>query len=112
MSAPVEPRLRATTLLTVHARAGSFAIPSAAITSVERLPSGTPSDAPDALGLLGMDPGEEESARRVVVVSANGEEARILVSGAIALTDAAPEELLPLPPELAAAAPLVSHVAV
>lgn len=112
MSAPVESRERATTLLTVHASAGSWAIPSAAITSVERLASGALSDAPDALRLLGMAPDEEDPARRVVVVRADGEQARILVRGAIALADAAPEELLPLPRELAAAAPLVSHVAV
>jgi hypothetical protein len=107
-----EPASRATSLLTVRARAGSWAIPSSAIISVERLAADASSDAPDALGLLGLEPGGDEAARRVVVVRADGEEARVLVFGALALTDAAPEELLPLPRELAAAAPLVSHVAV
>ncbi|MDF3065774.1 MAG: hypothetical protein K0R38_1375 [Polyangiaceae bacterium] len=112
MSAPTEPAPRPTTLLTVQAGGGCWAIPSAAVTNVERLTAGSPSDAPDALGLLGLTPLGEEAARRIVVVRAAGEQARILVSGDIALVEAAPSELLPLPRELRTAAPLVSHVAV
>lgn len=111
MAAPVDVNGRGTTLLTVHAGTGAWAIPSSAVQSVERLPADAASDAPDALSLLGMT-GSQDLPRRVAVVRAEGQHARVLVRGSIGLTDATAEELLPLPAELAGAAPLVSHVAV
>lgn len=111
MPAPVEPAARATSLLTVRAGRSAWAIPSSAITVVERLTAGSETDAPDALRLLGMDDAESAAARRVVVLRASGELARVLVCGSITLTEAAPGDLLPLPEELAASAPLVSHIA-
>jgi hypothetical protein len=103
---------RPTSLLTVASGACSWAIPSAAVGSVERLAIGAPTDAPDALGLLGLEARGEDEARRVLLLRAAGEQARVLVRGVIGLADAAPEQLLLLPRELAAAAPLISHVAV
>ncbi len=111
MPAQADAAVRATSLLTVHAGQSAWAIPSAAITSVERLVAGAETDAPDALTLLGMARADAETSRRVMVVHAAGEHARVLVCGAIALTETAPEDLVPLPTELATTAPLVSHVA-
>ncbi|RYZ06807.1 MAG: hypothetical protein EOO73_14780 [Myxococcales bacterium] len=111
MSAPPEPWVGTTALLTVHSGAAAWAIPSLAVTSVERLAAGATSDAPDALALLGLVGGSGGELRRVLLLRAGGEQARVLVRGEIALTHAASHELLPLPPELTASAPLVSHVA-
>lgn len=112
MSTSADRAARSTSLLTVQLGASAWAIPSSAVLSVASVSEGEPDDAPDALALLGLEACGGESTRRVMVVSARGEQARLLVRGALGLREATPQELLPLPSELAASAPLVSHVAV
>jgi hypothetical protein len=114
MSTSADLAARSTSLLTVQLGASAWAIPSSAVLSVESVSEGErePIDAPDALALLGLEARGGESARRVMVVRARGEQARLLIRGTLGLREATPQELVPLPSELAASAPLVSHVAV
>lgn len=111
MSSRAERTGHSTTLLVVRAGDHAWAIPSWAVHGVEGLADDATSDEPDVLELLGMA-GSDRWSRRVVVLRAEDEQARVLVRGSIALTDASPEELVPLPAELASVAPLVTHVAV
>jgi chemotaxis signal transduction protein len=100
-----------TTLLTIRCGASCWALPSFAVAGVERLAEDASTDAPDALELLGL-PGSLDDARRVLVVRHADDRARFLVRGTLMLAEATPGNLLPMPSELAGAAPLVSHVAV
>jgi hypothetical protein len=111
MPTPAEAAPRSTTLLTIRCGDSCWALPSSAVAEVERLAAGASTDAPDALELLGL-PGTLDDARRVLVVRTAEARARFLVRGTLALAEATPGMLLPLPDELAHAAPLVSHVAV
>ncbi|HYP88836.1 MAG TPA: hypothetical protein VEQ59_11795 [Polyangiaceae bacterium] len=108
MSASAEARPQATALLTIRGASGAWAVPSSAVSSIEPC-----SDAPciDVLTRLGITASAVPEAARVLVLHVAGRELRLLARGALALNEAGPDSLLPLPRALALSAPLVSHVA-
>ena len=110
-SASREPA--ATGLLTIQGAGGAWGIPSSAVQGVEACADAPGAKAPlDVLALLGAAPTTPSRASRIVVLRVHGEELRLLVHGALTLTETKSASLLPLPPAMRAAAPLVSHVAV
>lgn len=112
MQPPAEPQRAATTLLTIHAGGTSWAIPSAAVARIQRLsPTASPPEL-DVLSLLGVEVVDPELTPRVMVLRDGREQVEVLARGALALTEAGARDLLALPAELSASAPLVSHIAV
>jgi hypothetical protein len=103
---PAEPQRAATALLT------SWAIPSAAVASVQPLGSSAAPPELDVLALLGVFVEDAALTPRVMVLRHGHERVAVLARGALKLAEAAANDLLPLPPELLACAPLVSHIAV
>lgn len=98
-------------LLTVESAAGCWAFPSAAVLGVETNDE-HPNDEPDLLALLGAGSSQALGGARVLLLAADGAQRRVRVHGALKLLDGVGVELLPLPPEVRAVSPLLSHVAV
>jgi hypothetical protein len=65
----------------------------------------------DVLTRLGITASGVPEVARVLVLRVGGRELRLLARGALTLSEAGPDRLLPLPRALALSAPLVSHVA-
>ena len=100
-------------LLTIRGAGSTWGIPSAAVQGVEACGDTPGAKAPlDVLALLGAAPATPGQASRVVVLNVHGAELRLLVHGVLTLTETTSSSLLPLPPALQRATPLVSHVAV
>jgi hypothetical protein len=66
---------------------------------------------PDLLTLLGATNSAGQREGRVLVVQAAGQRRKVRVLGTLELLEGAMVELLPLPAEVRAAAPLITHVA-
>jgi hypothetical protein len=102
---------RTAALLTIKSEQGMWAFPSAAVLSVEplavRADEQLPLDLASLLGSAASEPGEDTR----VLVLAGKEQRRVRVSGTLRLVDGASLQLLPLPPELCAVSPLLSHMA-
>lgn len=102
---------QSTSLMVVHGSSMSWAIPTAAVASVE--PYAANADAPiDVLALLGSEAPIDLLSRRVMVVKGLDASLRVLVHGNLALEQVASDALLPLPAVLQSVAPLITHIAV
>jgi hypothetical protein len=96
----------------VTAESGSWGFPSSAVLGVETFeeqPVGEPP--PDLLTLLGAASSAGQPQGRVLVVQAAGQQRKVRVRGTLELLEGATVELLPLPAEIRAASPLITHVA-
>jgi hypothetical protein len=98
-------------LLTIHTASGSWAIPSAAVGSVEPFDAASDEAALDVLALLGAPAAPTSEAPRVIVLQVAGERLRLLVRGALRLSETTAQSLLPLPAALTHVSPFVTHVA-
>jgi hypothetical protein len=112
MSPQAEAASSKASLLTIRAGQRVWGIPSAAVIAVERPSADTAAAALDVHALLGMPAPGDDGSRRVLLVRAGGERARILVQGTLALLETSSANLLPVPASLSQLSPLVSHVAV
>ena len=106
-----QPR-RVGALLTIASEAGNWAFPSAAVLSVETAERQQAEPDAELLALLGAPSPASVHEARVLVLEAGGERRRVRVHGALELLEGAAVQLLPLPPEVRATSPLLSHVAV
>lgn len=112
MQSAADPRRAPTSLLAIHAGEISWAIPSAAVASVQPLSASASPPRLDVLALLGLRLEDASLTPRVLVLRLGDDRVAVLVHGTLALAETAEQDLLPLPIELAESAPLVSHVAV
>lgn len=111
MPAPVDRSASRVALLTIRAGDARWAFPSAAVASVEPFDADSAETALDLLPLLGTSAAALFEAWRVLVLVLDNEQLRLLVRGALDLTELPARSLLPLPAELTSASPLVTHVA-
>lgn len=99
-------------LLTVTAASGCWGFPSSAVLGVETFEEQPAGELPpDLLTLLGAASDGERREGRVLVVQAAGQQRKVRVQGALQLLEGATVELLPLPAEVRAASPLITHIA-
>lgn len=112
MQSAGDSRRAPTSLLAIHAGEISWAIPSAAVASVQPLSPSATRPGLDVLALLGVPLTDATLTPRVLVLRLGDDRVAVLVHGTLALAETADRDLLPLPLELAESAPLVSHVAV
>jgi hypothetical protein len=99
-------------LLTVTAEGGSWGFPSSAVLGVETVAEQPAGELPpDLLTLLGAASTKSPREGRVLVVQAAGQQRKVRVEGTLQLLEGAAVELLPLPAEVRAASPLITHIA-
>ena len=112
MPLPTNQQPAATALLTIHGPGHAWAIPSLAVMGVEAVGDTSDASMLDVLALLGGEKTVPSDASRVVILRIQGGELRLLAHGVLTLTETTSSNLLPLPPFVQGAAPLVSHIAV
>jgi len=112
MPLPTKQQPAATALLTIRGPGHAWAIPSVAVTGVEAVGDTSDASMLDVPALLGDAETVPSDASRVVILRIQGQELRLLAHGALTLMETTSSNLLPLPPLMQGAAPLVSHIAV
>jgi hypothetical protein len=97
--------------LTIQAVGSRWAIPSNAVGGIEPFDATTAETTLDLLALLGAAAAPLFEAWRVLVLDVGGAQRRLLVRGALDLSEIPVQSVLALPRALLSAAPLVTHVA-
>lgn len=103
---------RGAALLMIEGDGVRYAIPGAAVVSVEHLTDWKGDPPLDTTALLGLPPAAHELSTRVAVVSTGERDVPLLLRGTLTLLAVDASQLLSLPAPLQRLSPLISHVVV